>query len=183
MKFTPPERQALSKYLDTSVIDELAESCSFVGALYHHRRVNPVSFAAERTQFLRISEVAQQLLECFENPSRDWVQLCAIVELGNGATRGTKNTDELLRMLAVLSKGCQSHAARLPARALRHTLEYEVRWIARVVEPIGIKASAAPGSKFTRITRICFGAMGIQSDPGRAIRSYIAHKDDDPLRW
>ena len=162
---------------------ELAESCSFVGAMYHHQRANPTSFAVERTQFKRVASSARALLECFDKPSRDWMQLRSIVELGSGAERGTVNSNELCRLLRVLASGCERHTERLPVRRPPHTLEYEVRWIARVTEPVGVKTSAAPGSKFTKIVRTCFAAMGIHSDPGRAIRSYIAHRDDDPLRW
>lgn len=181
--FSAEERAILSRYMPSHVLTELASSCSFVGAMYHHRRANPISFAVERTHFKRVASSARALLECFEEPSRDWMQLHAIVELGSGAERGTANTDELRRLLGILASGCERHAQKLPLRYPQHTLEYEVRWIARVTEPAGVKTSAAPGSKFTKIVRTCFAAMGIHSDPGRAIRSYIAHRDDDPLRW
>ena len=181
--FSAEEKAILMRYLPSHVLPELAESCSFVGAMYHHQRANPTSFAVERTHFGRIASSARALLECFEEPSRDWMQLRGIVEVGSGAERGTVNTDELRRLLDVLAGGCERHAEKLPLRRPRHTLEYEVRWIARVTEPAGVKTSAAPGSKFTKIVRTCFAAMGIHSDPGRAIRSYIGHRDDDPLRW
>ena len=151
--------------------------------MYHYQRANPTSFAVERTHFKRLASAARGLLECFEEPSRDSMQLHAIVEVGSRAERGTVNTDELRRLLGVLASGCERHAEKLPLCRPPHTLEYEVRWIARVTEPAGVKTSAAPGSKFSKIVRTCFGAMGIHSDPGRAIRSYIAHRDDDPLRW
>lgn len=181
--FDESERELLSRYLSESAIAELAESCSFVGALYHHLRANPIRYADERAHFARVAEAAQQLLECFAPQSRDGLRLRAIVELGSGAERGTANTDELRRLLNLLATGCQRHVVKLPRQMSRHTLEYEVRCVARVVEPCGIKASAAPGSKFTKIVRVSFLAMGIFSDPGRAIRSYITHRDDDPLRW
>ena len=182
VQFNSTDRSVLSRFVDDECIDRLAKTCSFVGCLYHSMRLNPISFASERAQFGRIADACQQLLECFEHPSRDWMQLRALVELGSGTESGTKNSDELCRLLAALAKGCVAHAQKLPPQAFRHTLEYEVRWIAGVVEPKGIKASAAPGSKFTKIVKVCFGAMGIYSDPGRAIRSYIAHKDDDSHR-
>ncbi len=183
VEFTAAERALLLRYLPPEALPELAESCSLVGAMYHHHRANPIRYADERAHYKRIAEAASQLLECFDSPSRDRVQLRVIVELGRGAERGTTHTDELCRLLTVLAKGCERHLQRLPVRMPRHTLEYEVRWIARVVEPRGVKASAAPGSKFYKIVRACFGAMGIFTDPGRAIRSYIIHRDDDPLRW
>jgi len=182
VEFDPNDKKTLSKYLDIHAIDELQEACSFAGAMYHYRRANPISYAAERTQLLNVSEVAQQLFECLDHKSRDWMTLTAIIELGSNANHGTSNTDELRRLLRVLADGCPERAKRLPSQARRQTPEYQVRWVARVIEPRGIKPSAAPGSKFTRIVRICFRAMGIHSDPGRAIRSYIEHKDDDPIR-
>lgn len=174
--------EILSKYLDKKAIDELQQACNFVGAMYHEKRENPISFTAERTQLMKVAEVAQQLLECLDLRSRDRMTLWAIIEIGSGANHGISNTNELRRLLQVLVDGCPEHAKRLPGQARRQTPEYQVRWVARVIEPSGIKPSAAPGSKFTRIVRTCFRAMGIHSDPGRAIRSYIAHKDDDPLR-
>jgi hypothetical protein len=181
--FEEPEREILSKYIPPEALAELAEACSFVGAHYHHLRKNPIRYAEERAHFLRITDSARQLVECFQDPSRDWWTLRAIVEVGSGAKSGSARTDELCSLLTSLADGCERHAGKLPRQMVRHTLEYEVRWIARVIEPFGIKASAAPKSKFTKIVRVCFDAMGIYSDPGRAIRSYIVHRDDDPLRW
>jgi hypothetical protein len=180
--FDPTAKKILSQYLDDDAIDELREACSFAGAMYHHRRANPISFAAERAQLLKVAEVAHQLFGCLDLRSRDSLTLTAIVELGSNAKHGTANTTELRRLLRVLADGCRDRAKRYRGQARRKTPEYQVRWVARVVEPKGIKPSAAPGSRFTRIVRTCFGAMGIHSDPGRAIRSYIEHKDDDPLR-
>lgn len=182
VKFNPADKKILFNYLDSVAIDELQEACSFAGAMFHSFRANPISLAAERTQLLSVAATAQQLLEILDHQSRDWITLTAIIELGSNANHGTSNTDELRRLLQVLADGCPERAKRLPSQARRQTPEYQVRWVARIIEQRGIKPSAAPGSKFTRIVRICFRAMGIYSDPGRAIRSYIVHKDDDPLR-
>lgn len=132
---------------------------------------------------MKVAEVAQQLLECLYLKSRDRMTLCAIIEIGSGANHGVSNTNELCRLLQILATSCPERAKRLPGQARRQTPEYQVRCIARVIELRGIKPSAAPGSKFTRIVRTCFRAMGIHNDPGRAIRGYIDHKDDDCLRY
>lgn len=182
VEFDSNAMRLLSQYLDDEAITELREACSFVGALYHHRRANPIRYASERKQFLSLAEAAEQLAACLEHGSKDHLTLTAIIELGSNSICGTTNTTELRRLLQVLSDGCRACVERFPLQARRKTPEYQVRWIARIIEPRGVKVSAAPGSKFTRITRVCFTAMGVHSDPGRAIRSYIDHKDDDPLR-
>ncbi len=179
VSFDPAEHAELRKHLDTQGVDELSGACNVAGALYHGRQVNPISVSAIRNHLLKVAEAAGQLQSCFDMNSRHAMTLVSLLEFECDSGRGMHNTKELVRLLSALAAGCRKQAKGYVGQARRHAPEYQVRCIARVLEPRGIKASAAPGSRFTRLVRICFSAMGIHSDPGRAIRSYIDHKDDE----
>ncbi len=179
VRFTQIETEKLAKHLDRAAIDELAGACGITGALYHARRANPISLSAIKVHLLRVSEVAEELSHCLELNSRHALTLVSLLEHECHNERGMKNSIELTRLLKALSVGSGQQARLYSGQARRQTPEYQVRCIARVLEPKGIKISAAPGSRFVRLVRICFEAMGIHIDPGRAIRSYLSHKDDE----
>lgn len=48
VSFDPVEHTELRKYLDSEGIDDLTDACNLAGALYHSRRVNPISVSAIR---------------------------------------------------------------------------------------------------------------------------------------
>lgn len=176
--FSPVEHAQLRQHLDTQGVSELREACNLAGALYHGRKANPISFSAIRTHLVKVAEAAEQLESCLDMSARHAITLVSVLERECDSERGMPNTIELTRLLNALATGSRKQAKNYVGQARRQTPEYQVRCIARVIEPKGIRASAAPGSRFTRIVRICFTAMGIHIDPGRAIRSYIDHKDD-----
>lgn len=181
VQFTGLEIERLAKHLDVETIDELTEACRVAGALYHARKANPISISAIRLHLIRVSEVSDQLSRAIDLSSRHALTLVSLLEQECQSERGMKNTLELSRLLKALSDGCSRQAKLYTGQTRRKTPEYQVRCVARVVEPKGIKASAAPGSRFIRIVQICFGAMGIHIDSGRAVRSYLAHKDDESI--
>jgi hypothetical protein len=181
VQFRDAEIERLAKHLDNATVHQLAEACGFAGALYHAGKANPISFAAIRQHLLRVSEVSDQLSSALDLGSRHAMTLVSLLEQECQSDHGMTNAIELSRLLKALSVGCSRHAKQYVGQTRRRTPEYQVRCIARVLEPKGIKTSAAPGSRFMRIVRICFEAMGIHVDPGRAVRSYLEHRDDESI--
>jgi len=181
--FDEADRLLLQGYLTDAGIEELREACSLAGGLYHWRRLNPISVASTKQHLSKVADAAAALSAAFALSSRYALTLTALLESECGADRGRPNTKELVRLLSALEHGCRQGAKRYVGQSQRRTPEYEVRLIASVIEPLGIRPSAAPGSRFMRIARVCFRAMGIMVDPGRAVRTYVAHKDDKGLRY
>ena len=180
--FDASTTQLLRRYLDPSGIDELREACDFIGGLHHAQLSNPPSNTATRRSLKRIADVSDKLAACLDTSCSDFETLAATLEIGAGDGTGLHKTNELRKLLSVLALGCRKRAASLPRQVRRRTPEVQVRWLARVLEPRGIRASAASGSRFMRIIRTCFPAMGIHTDPARAVRSYVEHKGDKAFR-
>ena len=179
VQFTSHELEQLGKHLDSSAIDELVDACNLAGALYHAKKTNPISFSSIRLHLLKVAEVSDQLGRSLDLNSRFAMTLISLLEFECKGVKGMPNSIELSRLLLALSVGCSRQATVYAGQARRQTPEYQVRLVTRVLEPRGIRVSAAPGSRFVRLVRICFEAMGIHIDPGRAVRTYMRHRDDE----
>ena len=158
VKFNAHERTELAKHLGGPAIEELASACNLAGALYHARKANPISVSAIRVHLLKVAEVAAELKKSLDFNTRHALTLVSLLERDCGAERGMPNALELSRLLDALAAGCTQQAKLYVGQARRQTPEYQVRCIARVLEASGLKTSAAPGSRFIRLVRICFDA-------------------------
>lgn len=164
MAFLPEQYEALRGLgLDDAAIEALRDECD-VAANFRRLQAASPGAADRRAEYVQAAADARSLAARLAGSG--WARMGSVLVPPDDTVR-------LRELLNRLASGCDAKAANVVDRIPPASLAYAIRGIAAVVEPSGIRRSAATNSRFIRVVKICFEATGIFGSPTRHIRQFM----------
>lgn len=166
--FRPAARAQLERDLEGEAIERLREWCEVARDMY--TTPHGPSAGELRSALAAMADDAHALAGRL---ARSDATVGACLDLaGVKVARDFRWHERLAADLQALARELDRQAAALPDQSRRAAPVGALRPIADVCEASGVKLSASPSSRFLRIARTCFLAIGLSS-PDHAARQLV----------
>jgi hypothetical protein len=169
LTFNRAQRAVLSAYLDADAVERLRGACELQRGMLGCRDDWP-TIGEVRAGLAEIADCAEILAGRLARNNASVEAELAVV--GQKLMRDWQWADKLAEQLLELARQCDARADKLPAQSRPAAPVGALRPIAEILEAQGIKVSASPQSRFLKIARECFHAMGLSS-PDHAARLLV----------
>lgn len=172
-RFTDKQRATLAVYLPDVAINALLECCA-TGRVAYRKMRDAQTRSAVRADVKGIRDAARNLHERLQDITHEAKSELLSGLLSGRLTRSHADAfDEAIRAVRDVCEAAETRLPELEGQSRHVAPMFQIKMIAQVCAEHGIKISAAPGSKFTRIAKACFEAIGIPGGPEHATRELL----------
>jgi hypothetical protein len=168
--YTADHRRELAADLALDAVEALVRACSEAKTMHAFAQSMPTS-GEVRESLREVADLAERLAGKLAR-SDAWTD-AEMATAGLSVAGNMRHHVELAGALLAFATACDKRIDAQPAQSRREAPVWALRPIERVCTAHGIKFSTAPSSKFLRIARTCFAAMGLES-PEQAARNLKA---------